>query len=74
MLATIPVRRGDRIRAVGGIGGGYGSPLERPDSAVVEDVLDGYLTREAAARDFRVAVRADGTLDATATLRLRAAG
>jgi N-methylhydantoinase B len=74
MLATIPVRRGDRIRAVGGIGGGYGSPRERPASTVAEDVLDGYLSREAAARDFRVAVRADGTLDAAATATLRGAG
>jgi len=41
--------------------------LERPATAVVEDVLDGYLTREAAARDFRVAIGADGKLDAAAT-------
>jgi N-methylhydantoinase B len=41
---------------------------------VVEDVLDGYLTREAAARDFRVAIGADGKLDAAATTKLRAAG
>jgi N-methylhydantoinase B len=74
MLPTISIAKGDRIRAVGGIGGGYGKALERPAATVVEDVLDGYLTREAAARDFRVAIGADGRLDAAATTKLRAAG
>ena len=74
MLPTIAISQGDRIRAVGGIGGGYGKALERPVATVVEDVLDGYLTREAATRDFRVAIGADGKLDAAATTKLRAAG
>jgi N-methylhydantoinase B len=56
MLPTIPVSKGDRIRAVGGIGGGYGKASERPAEAVREDVLDGYLSRESAARDFNVRV------------------
>ena len=74
MMPTISIAKGDRIRAVGGIGGGYGKALDRPAAAVAEDVLDGYLTREAAARDFRVAISADGKLDAAATTKLRAAG
>ena len=74
MLPTIAVAKGDQIRAIGGIGGGYGKPTERPAATVVEDVLDGYLTREAAARDFRVAIGADGKVDAAATARLRASG
>ena len=56
MLPTIPVSKGDRIRAVGGVGGGYGKASERPAAMVVEDVLDGYLTRESAARDFNVTI------------------
>jgi N-methylhydantoinase B len=56
MLPTIAVQKGDRIRAVGGIGGGYGKASERPAEAVREDVLDGYLSRESAARDFQVTV------------------
>ena len=56
MLPTIAVMKGDRIRAVGGIGGGYGKASERPAEAVREDVLDGYLSRESAARDFQVTV------------------
>jgi len=56
MLPTIAVAKGDRIRAVGGVGGGYGKASERPPAMVIEDVLDGYLTRESAARDFGIAI------------------
>ena len=66
MLPTIAVSKGDRIRAVGGVGGGYGKASERPAASVVEDVLDGYLTRESAARDFKVAINANGQLDKSA--------
>lgn len=62
MLATIPVSKGDRIRAVGGIGGGYGKSGERAPEKVLEDALDGVLSREAAKRDFGVVISADGEL------------
>jgi N-methylhydantoinase B len=74
MLPTVSVARGDRIRAVGGIGGGYGRAVERDPAAVADDVLDGHLTPEAARRDFRVAIDADGRLDTATTARLRAGG
>lgn len=73
MLPSIQLRRGDRVRAVGGIGGGYGDPFQRPAQQVIEDVHDGYLTAEAAARDFGVAITGDGVLDAEGTHRLREA-
>jgi len=73
MLAAISVRKGERIRAIGGIGGGYGKPDERPAALVLDDVLDGYLSREAAARDFGVVITPDGRIDEPATARLRAA-
>lgn len=69
MLPTIAVAKGDRIRAIGGIGGGYGKASERPAASVVEDVLDGYLTRESAARDFQVVIDAGGKLDQAAARR-----
>jgi N-methylhydantoinase B len=56
MLPTISVSKGDRIRAVGGIGGGYGKASERAPEKVREDVLDGVLSRQSAARDFGVTV------------------
>jgi len=72
MLPSIRVSKGDRIRAIGGIGGGYGDPQERPVEQVLDDVLDGYLSREAAARDFHVVISSDGKADSKATAKLRA--
>lgn len=71
MLATFAVARGDRIRAIGGIGGGYGDPMHRPAEQVLEDVLDGYLSIDRAAQDFGVVVGEGGMLDRAATERLR---
>lgn len=72
MLPSVSVKKGDRVRAVGGIGGGYGDPRERPAEQVLEDVLDGYVTREAAEREFGVAITAEWQVDAAKTTRLRA--
>jgi N-methylhydantoinase B len=72
MMAAIPVQRGDRIRAVGGIGGGYGNPFERKPGRVLSDVADGYLSREDAARLFGVVVTAAGSVDEASTAALRA--
>jgi N-methylhydantoinase B len=35
-------------------GGGFGDPQERPFSAVLDDVLDGYVSRDAAIADYGV--------------------
>jgi len=72
-MPTIPVSRGDRVRATGGIGGGYGEPRERSPEQVASDVLDGYLSIDAARRDFGVVVSDAGVVDAQRTLALRAA-
>jgi N-methylhydantoinase B len=37
-------------------GGGYGHPFERDPAAVVDDVLNGYVSLEAAARDYGVVI------------------
>lgn len=51
-------------------GGGWGSPLERDVAAVVRDVAEGYVSAEAARRDYGVVL--DGTdADRAATERLR---
>jgi N-methylhydantoinase B len=73
MLPTIAVSRGDKVRAVGGIGGGYGDPLARSEQLVLQDVLDGYLTPEEAALAFGVVITPDRKLDAAATQRRRRA-
>jgi N-methylhydantoinase B len=46
--------RGEVARLITGTGGGWGDPLERPVEEVVEDVKDGYVTLDQAARDYGV--------------------
>ena len=60
------------MTAVGGIGGGYGDPRQRPPELVREDVLDGYITPETAAELFGVALNEDFRIDMEKTMRLRA--
>ena len=67
MLASVDVRSGDRITAVGGVGGGYGNPLERPVEWVRQDVLDGHFSRETALEAFGVVLLDDGSVDVKAT-------
>lgn len=52
-------------------GGGWGDPLERPVADVVEDVLDGFVTRQAARDAYGVVLSADGEVDHAATAQLR---
>lgn len=52
-------------------GGGYGDPFERDPDAVREDVLDGYVTPEAAREQYGVVVSKDGVVDEAATAKLR---
>jgi len=57
-----------------GGGGGWGDPLEREPQAVLEDVLDGYVSVEAARRDYGVVLHVDGRrVDIDATRNERAA-
>jgi N-methylhydantoinase B len=55
--------------------GGYGDPLERDPARVLEDVLDEYVSPEAARRDYGVVLAGAGLdlrVDEPATARLRA--
>ena len=53
-------------------GGGWGDPFTRPPAFVLRDVRDGVLSRDAAERDYGVALSVDGTLvDHSQTLALR---
>ena len=66
---TIPA--GDRLVVEFPGGGGYGDPVERDPARVAEDVLNGFVTEEAARALYRVALEDDGSVDAAATRRLR---
>ena len=72
--SKMPYRRmqsGDRFLCVGPSGGGYGAPMARTPEAVRQDVLDGLLDRDAAARDFGVVLTGANEIDPGATARLR---
>jgi N-methylhydantoinase B len=78
-LPTMPMEalvltRGDVYRHVAAGGGGFGSPFERDPAAVLEDVLDGKVTRKAARERYGVALTEGDSpsVDADATTALRA--
>ena len=53
-------------------GGGLGNPRKRPAAVVAEDVRQGFISSEAARRDYGVAVNDDGSVDEAETAKLRA--
>ena len=55
---------GERIHLNTPGGGGYGDPRERDPQLVLRDVVDGYVTLEAAERDYGVRIRYTGPPDA----------
>ena len=74
--ADYPLKKGDGFRLDTPGGGGLGDPLTRDPEAVAADVREGYVSREAAERDYGVALRIDGraiSVDAAKTQDLRAA-
>ncbi|HEV3227640.1 MAG TPA: hydantoinase B/oxoprolinase family protein [Acidimicrobiales bacterium] len=73
----VPMSAGQRLNYDYGGGGGWGNPLDRDPQAVLDDVLDEYVSIERAAPDYGVVLTgslADLTLavDEEATDRLRA--
>ncbi|WP_134728803.1 hydantoinase B/oxoprolinase family protein [Amycolatopsis nivea] len=61
---------GTRHRHVTAGGGGHGHPFGREPERVLEDVLDGKVTREGAERDYGVVID-DGGIDLAATAAAR---
>jgi N-methylhydantoinase B len=62
---------GDQLEIGTPCGAGYGWALERPPELVREDVLDGYVSEEAAREQYGVVI-VDGIVDLAATKALRA--
>jgi N-methylhydantoinase B len=74
--ADYPLKKGDGFRLDTPGGGGLGDPLTREPAAVAADVREGYVSREAAERDYGVALTGAGralAVDETRTRELRAA-
>jgi N-methylhydantoinase B len=65
------LRKGDVLRIETGGGGGRGHPFDRDPELVLRDVLEGYVSQEAALREYGVVIEA-GRLDLAATAHLRA--
>lgn len=67
-----PLMPGDELTFSSAAGGGLFAPAERAPEAVLEDVLEGYVSVEAARRDYRVAIDlAARAVDIEETAKLR---
>ncbi|MCZ6500914.1 MAG: hydantoinase B/oxoprolinase family protein [Gammaproteobacteria bacterium] len=71
MLQTRPALAGDRYIAIGGAGGGYGNPYERDPKFVLDDYLDGYISRSEARDDYGVLITEKDALDLEQTKCIR---
>jgi N-methylhydantoinase B len=58
--ADYPLRAGDIFRLDTPGGGGYGDPLRRDNERVLADVREGFVSPDAAERDYGVTVKRDG--------------
>ncbi len=76
MANAIPHEAGEAFEYLYGGGGGWGDPLDRDPQSVLDDVLDEYVSFEAATRDYGVVLGGsleeyDLEVDVAATARLR---
>ncbi len=69
---TMPLEFGDTVTLYTPGGGGYGDPLERDPERVRADVLKGFVSREAARREYGVVLTGASAVDEAATAALRA--
>ena len=78
IFSNVALEAGDHVTRPSAGGGGLGDPLERDEDRVCEDVADGYVSIERAAKDYGVIVKeidadlADYKVDHEATLAKRA--
>jgi len=68
---SVPVKSEVIVRTGGG--GGWGDPLERSPALVRNDVIEDFISRNAAEHDYGVVLKDDLTLDEAATERRRIA-
>jgi N-methylhydantoinase B len=71
MISNLSLRAGDTLRTVSPCGGGYGDPTLRDPAAVLDDVLDGLLSREMAAKEYHVVINDEMKIETAATQVLR---
>lgn len=56
IFSNVPLKKGDSFTRPSAGGGGLGDPLERDVNAVLEDVIDGYVSIERAKKDYGVVI------------------
>jgi N-methylhydantoinase B len=71
-ITDVKIRKGQKVRLETPGGGGFGDPMTREPDRVARDVRLGYVSREAALRDYKVVLRDDGSPDVAATTKTRA--
>ncbi|MCL5957938.1 MAG: hydantoinase B/oxoprolinase family protein [Chloroflexi bacterium] len=73
-FSGLVIEEGDEVILISPGGGGYGDPLEREPEMVLEDIREGFITIEAAEKEYGVVIRQSGNLEldpeTTAQLRL----
>ncbi len=57
IFSNVKIQKGDVFTRPSAGGGGLGDPLERDPKAVLEDVIDGYVTIERAEKDYGVVIK-----------------
>ena len=63
-FSAVPLQSGDSFSRPSAGGGGYGDPLDRPFGEVLDDVIDGYVSLDRAAKDYGVVIHEiDAELD-----------
>ncbi|MCM3569292.1 hydantoinase B/oxoprolinase family protein [Neobacillus mesonae] len=70
-IPNTTMNEGDRIILTGPSGGGYGNPLERSPEQVLSDVIDQYITRDFAEKEYGVVINENFEVDYFATEKLR---
>ncbi|MDO9413943.1 MAG: hydantoinase B/oxoprolinase family protein [Pseudolabrys sp.] len=70
-VADVKIAKGQHVRLETPGGGGFGDPLTRDAARVARDVRLGYISSEAARRDYRVVIGEGGAVDQAATTTLR---
>ena len=71
-ITDVRIKPGQKVRLETPGGGGFGDPAARDPARVARDVRLGYVSPEAARRDYKVELTRDGAVDDAATASLRA--
>ena len=58
--SNVVVKPGDRVQLLTPGGGGWGKPVDRSVESIAEDVREGWITPDAASRDYQFSGKEGG--------------